>query len=170
VTESKPSKTERKRQQLELRALGEQLIALKDAELESLALDERLCDAVRKARSINSHGALRRQKQLIGKLMRDTDPEPIRARLTELRADDVRDKRVFARAEKWRDRLVRERASALQAFADEIGDVDAELRALLAELDVAFSERQEKTVKRKIFRRALYLLREGRAARNAPSG
>ena len=54
---------------------------------------------------------------------------------------------------KWRDRLVRERAAALQAFADETGDADAELRALLAELDVAFSERDEKTVSRKIFRR-----------------
>jgi ribosome-associated protein len=158
VTESKPSKSERKRQQLELQTLGEQLIALNDAELDSLALDERLRDAVRKARSINSHGALRRQKQLIGKLMRNADPEPIRARLTELRADDVRDKKIFARAEKWRDRLVRERAAALQEFADETGDADAELQTLVAELDVAFNERQEKTVSRKIFRRVHEIL------------
>ena len=158
MTESKPSKSERKRQQLELQTLGEQLIALNDAELDSLALDERLRDAVRKARSINSHGALRRQKQLIGKLMRNADPEPIRARLTELRADDVRDKKIFARAEKWRDRLVRERAAALQEFADETGDADAELQTLVAELDVAFNERQEKTVSRKIFRRVHEIL------------
>jgi ribosome-associated protein len=153
VTESKPSKTEKKRVQQELQALGEQLIALNDTELSSFNLDERLCDAVRKARTIKSHGALRRQKQLIGKLMRELDPNPIRAELTQLRADGVREKRVFARAEKWRDRLVREGAMALDAFADETGDADAELKALLAELSVAFSERDEKTVKRKIFRR-----------------
>jgi len=153
VTESKPSKTEKKRAQQELQALGEQLIALNDTELSSFNLDERLCDAVRKARTIKSHGALRRQKQLIGKLMRELDPETIRAGLTQFRADDVREKRVFARAEKWRDRLIREGATALDAFADETGDADEELKALLAELDVAFSERDEKTVKRKIFRR-----------------
>ena len=153
MTESKPSKSERKRLQHELQALGEQLMALNEAELTSLALDERLCNAVRQARSMKSHGAVRRQKQLIGKLMRELDPQPIRAKLIILRADDVREKRVFARAEKWRDRLVRERAAALQAFADETGDADAELRALIAELDVAFSERDEKTVSRKIFRR-----------------
>ena len=158
MTDSKPSKSERKRLQLELQALGAQLIALNDSELTSLALDERLCDAVRQARSMKSHGALRRQKQLIGKLMRELDPAPIRQQLTSLRADDVREKKVFARAEKWRDRLVRERAAALQAFAEETGDADTELRAMIAELDVAFSEKDEKTVSRKIFRRVHEIL------------
>ena len=153
MTDSKPSKSERKRLQLELQSLGEQLIDLNDSELTSLALDERLSDAVRQARTMKSRGALRRQKQLIGKLMRNLDPRPIQQQLTSLRADDVREKKVFARAERWRDRLLRERAAALQAFADETGDADAELRALIAELDVAFSEKDEKTVSRKIFRR-----------------
>ncbi len=153
MTDSKPSKSARKREQQALQSLGEQLISLGDAELASLALDERICDAVMKARSIKSHGALRRQKQLIGKLMRDLDPEPLRIALANLRADDARDKRVFARAEKWRDRLIRERAAALDAFTVETGTPDPDLRSLLAELDVAFSERDEKTVRRKIFRR-----------------
>jgi len=158
VTDSKPSKSARKRLQLELQALGEQLIALSEAELASLALEERLVYAVQQARSIKSHGALRRQKQLIGKLMRDIDPESIRQELTRLRADDLREKRVFARAEKWRDRLVRERAAALPAFAEETGDTDADLHALISELDVAFSERDQKTVSRKIFRRVHEIL------------
>jgi len=153
VTESKPSKSARKREQQELQSLGEQLISLGDAELASLALDERLCDAVKNARSMKAHGALRRQKQLIGKLMRDLDPEQIRSALVELRADDARDKQIFARAEKWRDRLIREGVGALDAFAAETGSPDPGLRSLLAELDVAFTEKDEKTVRRKIFRR-----------------
>jgi ribosome-associated protein len=153
VTESKPSKSARKREQQELQSLGEQLISLGDAELASLALDERLCDAVKNARSMKAHGALRRQKQLIGKLMRDLDPEQIRSALVELRADDARDKQNFARAEKWRDRLIREGVGALDAFAAETGSPDPGLRSLLAELDVAFTEKDEKTVRRKIFRR-----------------
>jgi ribosome-associated protein len=107
---------------------------------------------------MKSHGALRRQKQLIGKLMRELDPEPIRAEFARLRADEIGQKKVFAQAEKWRDRLVAERGAALEAFCGEIGSDDAELRSLLAELDVAFSERDEKTVRRKIFRRVHELL------------
>jgi ribosome-associated protein len=170
VTDSKPSKSARKRAQQELQALGEQLISLNDTELSAFNLDERLCDAVRQARTITSHGALRRQKQLIGKLMRELDPEPIRAELAKVRADEVREKKVFARAEKWRDRLVRERSAALDAFIAETGDDDADLRSLLAELEVAFSERDEKTVKRRIFRRVHDLLSRRHAASSAPTG
>jgi ribosome-associated protein len=153
VTDSKPSKSARKRQQLELQQLGEQLIALNETELSSLSLEERLETAIRNASNITSRGALRRQKQLIGKLMRDMDPAPIHATLALLRVDENRDKRLFAKAEKWRDRVVRDRAAALDEFAAATGTDDAELRSLVAELEVAFSERAEKTVRRKIFRR-----------------
>jgi ribosome-associated protein len=153
VTDSKPSKSARKRQQLELQQLGEQLIALNETELSSLSLEERLETAIRNASNITSRGALRRQKQLIGKLMRDMDPAPIHAMLALLRVDENRDKRLFAKAEKWRDRVVRDRAAALDEFAAATGTDDAELRSLVAELEVAFSERAEKTVRRKIFRR-----------------
>ena len=56
-----------------LQELGEQLIGLQDDLLDSLALDERLCAAILEARRMKSHEALRRQKQYIGKLMRDVD-------------------------------------------------------------------------------------------------
>jgi ribosome-associated protein len=42
-------------------------------------------DAVLEARRIKAHGALRRQKQYIGKLMGRIDPEPIREALERLR-------------------------------------------------------------------------------------
>ncbi len=153
MTESKPSKSVRKRAHLELQELGEELIALNDSERAVLSLDNRLDKAVRDAGKISSRGALRRQKQLIGKLMRDVDPEPIRVKLAELRADDARMKRLFANAERWRDRIVRDGMDALREFEAEIGAVDADLRALLDDLDVAVSEKAEKSVRRQIFRR-----------------
>jgi ribosome-associated protein len=161
VTESKPSKTAKKREHLALRELGEELIALNEAELASLGLDDRLTKAVRDARKIKSHGALRRQKRLIGKLMGDIDPRPIHSELAKLRADDVRSKQLFAKAERWRDRFTIERASALGDFDDECGKSDPELHRLLADLEVAFSERAEKTVKRRIFRRIHEILVAG---------
>lgn len=85
MTEPKPSKSARKREYIALQKLGEELLTLKDTELGTLPIDEELRDAVLEARQIKAHGALRRQKQYIGKLMRHVDPEPIRAALERLR-------------------------------------------------------------------------------------
>ena len=67
-----------------MQKLGETLIALKDSELRQIGLDEELLAAVLDARKMKSRGALRRQKQFIGKLMRRIDPEPIRTAMARL--------------------------------------------------------------------------------------
>jgi ribosome-associated protein len=86
VDETKPSKSARKRAYLALQKLGEELITLRESDLAQVPLDEDLLEAVMEARSIRKHGALRRQKQYIGKLMgRLDDPEPIREALERLR-------------------------------------------------------------------------------------
>lgn len=85
MTELKPSKSARKREYIALQKLGEDLIALKDSDLDGLPLDDNLREAVQEARLIKAHGALRRQKQYIGKLMRHIDPEPLRIEMAKLR-------------------------------------------------------------------------------------
>ncbi len=85
MTDSKPSKSARKREFIALQKLGEALLTLRESDLASIELDEDLREAVLEARRIRSHGALRRQKQYIGKLMRHIDPEPLRAALARLR-------------------------------------------------------------------------------------
>lgn len=149
----KPSKNTRKREQLALQELGEHLILLKNSELDSIGLSEELLVAVRAAAKMKAHGALRRQKQLIGKLMRQADAELIRARLASLSARELREKRLFAKAEQWRDSLLQDAQSALDKFAAETGAVDAELAVLLKELDRTPNERTEKALKRQVFRR-----------------
>jgi ribosome-associated protein len=85
VTELKPSKSALKREYIALQKLGEELISLKESDLEGLPLDDNLHEAIMEARQIKAHGALRRQKQYIGKLMRHIDPEPLRAAVAKLR-------------------------------------------------------------------------------------
>ena len=85
MDETKPSKSARKRAYLALQQLGEELVTLRESELQALPLDEDLREAVMEARRIKAHGALRRQKQYIGKLMGRVDPEPIREALERLR-------------------------------------------------------------------------------------
>ena len=85
MDDTKPSKSARKRAYLALQKLGEELITLRESDLQAMPLGEELRDAVLEARRINAHGALRRQKQYIGKLMGRIDPEPIREALERLR-------------------------------------------------------------------------------------
>ena len=85
MTETKPSKSAKKREYLALQKLGEELLSVKESDLLSMQLDDELLEVILEARRIKSHGALRRQKQFIGKLMRGIDPEPIRAALARVR-------------------------------------------------------------------------------------
>lgn len=135
-----------------MQELGEYLIPLKAEELDSIGLNEELLQAVRQAARMKSHGALRRQKQLIGKLMRQADADLIQKRLDALGARDRAEKQMFARAEKWRDRLLGGEPQAVEAFEKTIDASSPELRRLLAQLDVTHNERLEKTLKRQVFR------------------
>src|SRR5688572_10243663 len=76
------SKTKRKQEMLELQALGVALVELPEGQLDFL--EDGLRTAVLEAKRISSHEARRRQLQYIGRLMRDIDPAPIRARLDAL--------------------------------------------------------------------------------------
>lgn len=75
--EERPSKSARKRAAHAAQAFGERLIALREADLAKLELPETLLAAVREARGIRARGGLARQKQYIGKLMRDIDLGPL---------------------------------------------------------------------------------------------
>jgi ribosome-associated protein len=78
-----PSKSMRKREASAAQDLGTRLIALRESELlTALNLPETLQDAILLAKRITSRGGLARQRQYIGKLMRDLDPAPIEAALT----------------------------------------------------------------------------------------
>lgn len=133
--------------------LGEQLVALKDSELVTMELSADLLNAVRAAARMKSHGARRRQKLLIGKLMRQANAEQIRMELAALGANDRREKKLFAGAERWRDKLVNDNKQALDDFETHIGASDAELRQLLDDLRTAVDDKTEKTLKRQVFRR-----------------
>ena len=85
MTDSKPSKSARKRAYIALQKLGEDLVPLLESDLRAMNLDEDLLEAVLDAKRMKKHGALRRQKQYIGKLMSRVDPAPIEAALARIR-------------------------------------------------------------------------------------
>ena len=100
------SKTQMKCAMHALQSLGEQLITLKKDELTALALPERLFDAIMEAKRITDWGAVKRQKQYIGKLMRDVDANTIQAHLDTLHGTSQVHNAWFHRLEKIRDSLL----------------------------------------------------------------
>jgi len=116
-TRERPSKSERKRAAQAAQDLGEALIRLRDSDLDALGLPETLREALCAARQIKSRAAGARQRQYIGKLMREIDLEPIRAALAARRERDAIETQLFKRAESWRERLMLEGEAALDELA-----------------------------------------------------
>jgi ribosome-associated protein len=152
VTDAKPSKSARKREYQALQVLGEQLMLLADDELAAIETDNYLIEQVREAKKIHAHGALRRQKQLIGKIMRDVDPEPIRTALAEFGRADQHEKAVFRKAERWRDRIVAEGQQALPAFHAETAATSALLESYVRDYASTPDSELRRRIRRKIFR------------------
>ena len=148
----KPSKSEKKREVLALQALGEQLIELTEAQLRDMGLPENLFDAVTAASGIKSRGALRRQCQLIGKLMRNVDPEPIRRAIENLQHQERADKAIFKRAEHWRDRIVEGRHGGLNEFFEVTGSSSGDLSSMLDEYLAVPQKSGRRALRKRIFR------------------
>jgi ribosome-associated protein len=131
--QERPSKTQRKQAMHELQALGERLVALKDERLAAVELPDQLREAVLEARRIRSREGRRRQLQYIGKLMRELDPAPIRARFAAWDGQSTAATAAHHRAERWRERLLDDEAS-LTEFARECPGADLQrLRACVRE-------------------------------------
>ncbi len=119
------SKTRMKRRMLALQKVGEALIELPPKQYKAIDLPEALREAVDAARIMTKRGALHRQKQFIGKVMRKVDATPIEAALERLLQQDRQAARQFHRVEHWRDRLLDEEdRDAITAYCHEFPDVD----------------------------------------------
>jgi ribosome-associated protein len=101
-----PSKTRRKREMHALQDIGEQLVQLDRKRLSELSLPETLTDAVLEAKRMRKHGAIRRQMQFIGKLMRDLDASPIREKLDTWNGLALQQTAWLHQLERWRERLL----------------------------------------------------------------
>lgn len=126
-----PSKSQRKREATALQALGKQLVELSRERLEKMDLPDALRAEVLEARRITSHGATRRQMQLIGKLMRDVDAESIATQLAEIRGESDAAKAAFHALEQWRDRLLKDDQAVTQWLARHPGTDAQQLRQLI---------------------------------------
>jgi len=106
------SKSEIKRDAEELKRLGAELDDLGKNSLDKIPLDERLRTEVELAQRIKKEGR-RRQLQLIGKLLRSIDVEPIRVALDKLNNRHNQQVALFHKLEMLRDRLIEQGDEAM---------------------------------------------------------
>jgi len=128
------SRTDLKRESEELQSLGEGLLALHGDAFEQLPLSHALHNAILEGKRINARGGGRRQRQLIGKLMRQQEEETIeavRAAIALQHGMSARDKAALHLAENWRDRLISDDEALAQWLAENPGTDAQQLRALI---------------------------------------
>jgi ribosome-associated protein len=151
-----PSKTKIKKQMHDLQDIGEQLVALNKDQLKEVDIPETLRDAIQEAKRITKFGAIKRQMQYIGRLMRDVDTAPIIAKLDVWSGKSNQHIAYLHRVERWRERLL-ENDSALTELLADHPEADAQrLRTLIRN---ALKER-EQMKPLKSFREIFQVLRE----------
>lgn len=125
------SKSEIKRDAEELKRLGAELVDLGKNSLDKIPLDERLRTEIELAQRIKKEGR-RRQLQLIGKLLRSIDVEPIRIALDKLKNRHNQQVALFHKLEMLRDRLIEQGDDAMSDVITLYPDADRQqLRSMI---------------------------------------
>jgi ribosome-associated protein len=149
-----PSKSQRRRDALEVRSLAARLIGLSPALLARIPLDDNLRAAIDQARGIRSNVARKRQLQFVAKLMRQADLEPIREALDGLEAGARQLTARQHRVESWRDRLLEQGDPALGELLGQRADADRQaLRQLMRQAAKEASAGKPPAAARALFRR-----------------
>jgi len=127
----RPSKTQRKKEMLDLQALGVELVELPESRVATMDLPEPLRAAVLEAKRITAHEGRRRQLQYIGRLMRDVDPAPIRAQLDALTGHSAQEIARHKRLEALREKLLADDEALTDFVATHAGADAQTLRTLI---------------------------------------
>ena len=111
-----PTKSQLKRENQELRDMGEQLVLLAKSHMEKISLDDHLREAIEEARRLKNYDARRRQIQYISKILRKIDTTKIKLSLEKLNQQSQTFRQHFKKLEKWRDRFINEGNNVIEEF------------------------------------------------------
>ena len=112
-----PSRSQQRREALEVRALGEKLVALPPGRLAKLPIPEDLLPHILDTQRIDSHIARKRQLQYLAKQMRREDDDTLHAIRDAMDAGGEASRQETAllhRIEAWRERLLEDGDAALE--------------------------------------------------------
>ena len=147
------SKSQKKRDAEALKKMGVELVGLSLDQLNLLPLSDELMRAIVEAKSLKSHGAVRRQAQLIGKLMRSAEYDAIIEAYTDLLAEGSSQTARFHAVEHWRERLMDEGNLALTELIQAYPSIEVQpLRQLIKKAIDERSKQQHTGASKALFR------------------
>lgn len=130
-----PSKSQLKRDMLELQKLGQKLSILSRTQLNKLQLDEKLYDAVILSHTIHSNSATKRHRQYIGKIISRLDTpeqEKIKAQISAYENTDNKANQHFHQLEQYRNQLLKQGDQAINLLLLKYSHLDrTRLRQLI---------------------------------------
>lgn len=149
------SRSENRRQALEVLALGEKLVSLTPAQLAKLPIPEDLMPHIEYTKRITSHGARKRQLAFLAKHMRretDATLQAIRDVLDVSSDVSRREVAQLHRVELWRDRLIAGGDAALAELLEIVPDADRQqLRTLVRNAQAEKAKNKPPRAYREIF-------------------
>jgi ribosome-associated protein len=122
-----PSRSQLRREALDVLKLAQTLAALSDAQLAQVPLDDDLRAEVVRTRAVKQQIARKRQSQYLAKQMRkldDAELDAIRASLENDREHARRETAALHRVETWRERLIAEGDDALAELLQQFPSAD----------------------------------------------
>jgi len=160
-----PSRSEQRRQALDVLALAAQLVELAPGRLNQLPIPESVRVQIDQARRISSHIARKRQLGFVAKTMRREDDETLDAIRDALEVGGEAARQEVARlhrAEHWRERLLSEGDTALAEFINAWPAADRQhLRQLIRQTLAERQQNKPPRASRELFRELNVLLDTG---------
>ena len=139
-----PSRSQLRREALDVLKLAQALASLSDAQLAPVPLDDDLRAEIARTRAVTQQIARKRQTQFLAKQLRrldDAQVEAIRAALEHDRDHARREAAALHRIEQWRERLLAEGDEALTELLRQFPSADRQRLRQLARS--ARSEREQ---------------------------
>ena len=147
------SKSEIKRELLTLQLLGERLVKLSPQQWEPFGFSQTMMEALEESRRIKSHNAMRRHVRRLGKLLRNEDAVLVQKLFGRMDNEHLDDTDRFHRLEQWRERLLTEGDTALQALLEIAPEADRQhLRQLIRKGHREREQEQSPAAQRKLFK------------------
>lgn len=155
-----PSRSQLRREALDVFELGEHLCTLTPSQLAKVPLPDAVLDALTVAQSITSHIARKRQLQFLAKqLRRVEDLGPIRDAAFQPLEVRRRETALMHRIERWRDRLIDEGDPALDALLAEHPQGDRQrMRQLIRQARIEREKQKPPKAQREIYQEVKALL------------
>ena len=150
-----PSRSQKRREALDVLKLAHALVELSEAQLAHVPLSDELRDEVLRARAISQQIARKRQTQFLAKQLRrrEDELEPIRAILDHNRDHARMQTAIVHRVETWRDRLIAEGDDALTEFLQNFPQGDRQhLRQLARQARAEREANKPPQAQRELFR------------------